>query len=42
MRENPDFDILKMAHEMAQALHEVGAMDDATLRKMDDLCKSDE
>jgi putative transcriptional regulator len=31
-------DILKVAHEMAQGLHEIGAMDDVTMRKMDVLC----
>jgi len=31
-------EILKMAHEMAHDLHEVGAMDTITLRKMDMLC----
>ena len=31
-------DILKVAHEMAQDLHEIGAMDDVTMRKMDVLC----
>jgi putative transcriptional regulator len=31
-------EILQIAHEMAQDLHEVGAMDDITMRKMDVLC----
>lgn len=31
-------DILKVAHDMARDLHEVGAMDTLTLRKMDLLC----
>lgn len=31
-------DVLKSAHEMAQALHRVGAMADATMRRMDELC----
>lgn len=31
-------EILKMAHEMAQDLHDAGAMDEITLRTMDLLC----
>lgn len=31
-------EILKVAHDMAQGLHEAGAMDDLTMRKMDVLC----
>jgi putative transcriptional regulator len=31
-------EILDMAHEMARDLHEVGAMDNITMRKMDVLC----
>jgi hypothetical protein len=31
-------EILQIAHEMAQDLHEVGAMDDVTMRKMEVLC----
>jgi|tagenome__1003787_1003787.scaffolds.fasta_scaffold19431182_1 putative transcriptional regulator len=31
-------EILDMAHEMARDLHEVGAMDTLTMRKMDVLC----
>lgn len=31
-------EILKMAHDMALDLHEVGALDALTLRKMDLLC----
>jgi len=31
-------EILDMAHEMARDLHEVGAMDNITMQKMDVLC----
>lgn len=31
-------DILDMAHDMAKDLHEVGAMDDITMRVMDRIC----
>jgi len=31
-------DILDMAHDMAKDLHEVGAMDDITMRMMDRIC----
>lgn len=31
-------DILKMAHDLAKGLHEVGAMDKITMREMDLLC----
>jgi putative transcriptional regulator len=31
-------DILEMAHDMAQDLHAVGAMDEITLREIDRLC----
>lgn len=31
-------DILNMAHDMAKDLHKVGAMDDITMRVMDELC----
>ena len=31
-------DILNMAHDMAQDLHAVGAMDAITMRMMDELC----
>jgi putative transcriptional regulator len=31
-------DILDMTHDMAKDLHEVGAMDDITMRAMDRLC----
>lgn len=30
--------ILNSAHEMASALHKVGAMDEITMRRIDDLC----
>jgi putative transcriptional regulator len=31
-------EIMKAAHELAQDLHQVGAMDAITMRMMDDLC----
>lgn len=31
-------DILEMAHDMAKDLHEVGAMDEITMRVMDRIC----
>ena len=31
-------EILDIAHDMAKDLHEVGAMDDITMRVMDELC----
>lgn len=31
-------DILTMAHDMAKDLHKVGAMDNITMRVMDELC----
>ncbi|MFG5382894.1 helix-turn-helix domain-containing protein [Yoonia sp. R2-816] len=34
-------DILDIAHDMAKDLHEVGAMDDITMRVMDKLCIPD-
>lgn len=34
-------DILKLAHETAKDLHKVGAMDDITMRMMDQLCLPD-
>jgi|SRR6056297_988032 putative transcriptional regulator len=34
-------DILDMAHDMAKDLHEVGAMDDITMRMVDRICVPD-
>ena len=30
--------LLNSAHEMASALHKAGAMDEITMRRIDDLC----
>ncbi|MFG6621386.1 hypothetical protein ACGYK3_17935 [Sulfitobacter sp. 1A05707] len=32
-------DILDITHDMAKDLHEVGAMDDITMRVMEELCR---
>jgi hypothetical protein len=38
----PQSDVLKMALEMAEDLHEVGAVDDATMEKLRTICHTGE
>jgi putative transcriptional regulator len=38
MKKSTNDRILASAHKVAKALHDVGAMDDLTMREMDKLC----